>query len=83
MIGPWRLSTFAATGRCCINSPNRSIRCAQTPGVVVRGRDTIDEFQLSAHFDRSAKEIGGVEIPDATSGLIRLLNASVGRCQDC
>ncbi len=51
--------------------------------MVVRWQDIIDEFDLSAHFDRNAKEIGGVAISDATSGMIRLLTAPVDRAQDC
>lgn len=56
---------------------------AATPGVVVDGQDTVDQYGLSAYFDLDSAEIGAVAISDAKSGLIRLLNAPVGRSQDC
>jgi len=65
-----------------VGDPIESLISA-TPGVVVDGNETIDQFGLSAYFDLDANEVGAVAISDAKSGLIRLLNAPVGRSQDC
>ncbi len=56
---------------------------AATPGVVVDGRDTADQYGLSAYFDLDANQSGGVAISDPKTGLVRLLNAPVSRSQDC